>query len=114
MSYAFAVMSSSNVIVHYETLGAITGQMIDAARQGNWDNLIAIEKQRSALVAKIKTLDATTQLDETARQRKKALIEVALVQDAEIRTLVQAWMSEHELSMQSNAQELRLLRKYGA
>ena len=107
-------MSSAAVVANYELLGAITGQMIDAARQGDWDMLVAIEKQRSALVARIKTLDATAQLDETAHQRKKSLIQATLSQDAEIRTLVQVWMSEHELSMQSNAQELRLLRKYGA
>lgn len=107
-------MSAAQVIAHYETLAALTGQMQDAAKRGDWDALVAIEQQRSDLIAAMKPLDATTTLDAGARQRKRALIESVLAQDAEIRARVEAWMSEHELSMQSNRQELRLLREYGA
>lgn len=107
-------MSAAKVIANYESLAAFTGQMIEAARKGEWDTLVGIEQQRSTLVSTMKLLDAATLLDEPTRQHKKRLIETILTQDAEIRTLVQAWMGEHELSMQSNAQELRLLREYGA
>jgi hypothetical protein len=81
---------------------------------GEWDTLVAIEHQRSELISAMKPLDAATALDEATRQRKRALIESVLAQDGEIRALVEAWMGEHELSMQSNRQELRLLREYGA
>ena len=107
-------MSSPDVIANYDSLAALTAQMIEAARQGEWDALTTLEQQRSKLVIAMKAADAATQLDPAHHQRKIALIETVMAQDAEIRTLVQAWMSEYELSMQSNAQELRLLRKYGA
>jgi len=107
-------MGSTEVIACYESLAAFTDQMSSAARKGEWDALVGIEQQRSALVSVMKSLDAVTSLDEPARARKKQLIGSVLAQDAEIRKLVQAWMSEHELDMQSNAQELRLLKKYGA
>lgn len=107
-------MSANKVIANYESLAVLTGQMIETARKGEWTALVTLEQQRTALVSAMKLLDATTPLDESARQRKKDLINSVLAQDAEIRKLVQAWMGEHELSMQSNAQELRLLREYGA
>lgn len=105
---------SATVIANYEALAALTGQMHAAAARGEWDALVAIERQRSELIVAMKPLDAATALDDAARQRKQALIESVLAQDAEIRARVEAWMGEHELSMQSNRQELRLLREYGA
>ena len=107
-------MSALRVIANYKALSSLTDRMREAAQRSEWETLINVEQQRGALVAAMKPLDAETLLDDSARQRKNALITSVLAQDAEIRTLVQAWMNECELSMQSNAQELRLLRKYGA
>lgn len=107
-------MSAAQVITNYETLSNLTGEMHEAAGRGDWDALVAIEHQRSELIAAMKPLDAATTLDADARERKRALIELVLSRDGAIRTLVEAWMREHELSMQSNRQELRLLREYGA
>lgn len=107
-------MSAPRVIANYEALSSLTNQMREAAQRNEWETLITVEQQRTALVEDMKQLDAETSLDANARQRKNELITTVLAQDAEIRTLVQAWMSECELSMQSNSQELRLLRKYGA
>ena len=107
-------MSAQQVIAHYETLAALTGRMHEAASRGDWDALVDIEHQRSDLIATMKPLDAATTLDPDTRQRKQVLIESVLAQDGETRALVEAWMGEYELSMQSNRQELRLLRKYGA
>jgi flagellar protein FliT len=106
-------MSAAQVIANYEALAALTGQMRDAAVRGEWDALVDIERQRGALVAAMKDLDATTTLGEAERQRKNELITAVLAHDAEIRTLVEAWMSELQINMQSNRQELRLLREYG-
>jgi flagellar protein FliT len=88
--------------------------MQGAAQSAEWDALIAFEQQRGELIAAMKPIDAETRLDDGARRRKNELITRVLAHDAEIRQLVQAWMDEWDLSMQSNRQELRLLRKYGA
>ncbi|MDP1652713.1 MAG: flagellar protein FliT [Rhodocyclaceae bacterium] len=106
-------MSASQVIANYESLAALTGQMRNAAVRGEWDPLISIEQERSKLVAAMQSLDAEAQLDEAALRRKDQLINEILAGDAEIRNLTQAWMGEFQLSMQSNFQELRLLREYG-
>jgi flagellar protein FliT len=106
-------MNSSQVIANYESLSALTGQMREAARRDEWDYLINIEHQCSELVATMKPFDAEVILDEAARQHKNQLINKILVDDAEIRNRVQVWMSQLQLSMQSNRQEQRLLHAYG-
>lgn len=112
-SHLQANMSVAQVIANYETLATLTSRMHETALRAEWDALIAFEQQRSELIATMKSLDAETRLEESARQRKNELITAVLARDAEIRKLVQAWMDECELSMQSNRQELRLLREYG-
>ena len=106
-------MNSALVIAGYESLSALTGQMREAAVRGEWNQLISIEHQCSELVATMKPLDAEVMLDEAARQHKIQLINKVLADDAEIRNHIQIWMSQLQLSMQSNRQEQRLLHAYG-
>lgn len=107
------LMSSAQVIANYELLSALTGQMRDAAVHAEWDQLISIEHQCSEVVATMKQLDAEVTLDEALRQRKIQLINKILADDAEIRNHTQVWMSQLQLSMQSNRQEQRLQNTYG-
>lgn len=88
--------------------------MLEAARHGEWEHLIAIEHQRGDLVAAMKPVDAEVKLDETARQRKIQLINKIQAADAEIRNLTQGWMDELQISIKSNRQEQRLQNTYGA
>ena len=106
-------MSVAQVIANYEALAALTSRMHETALRSEWESLIEFEQQRSKLIAEMKPLDAETRLDAGTRQRKNELITGIFAHDAEIRKLVQAWMDECDLSMQSNRQELRLLREYG-
>jgi flagellar protein FliT len=88
------------------------GQMRQAAVRGEWDQLIRIEHQCSELVVAMKPLEAWVMLDAAARQHKNHLINKILADDAEIRNRIQVWMSQLQLSMQSNRQEQRLLQAY--
>lgn len=108
------LMSASKVIANYESLSALTAQMREAAAHDQWNQLIDIEKQRGNLVAAMKPLDAEVKLDASARRRKDQLIGQILAQDAEIRSLTQAWMGQLQLTMQNTLQQLRLLKEYGA
>ena len=106
-------MSNTQVITNYETLSALTGQMREAAAQGEWDKLVSIERQCSQQVAAMKPVDATATLDESARQRKIHLIKKILADDAEIRNHTEKWMGQLQRIMQSNHQEQRLQQAYG-
>ena len=107
-------MSALQVISNYESLSALTGQMRDAAVQGEWDQLTGLEQQCSRHVATMKTADAVAELDESARQRKIQLIKKILADDKEIRNKTEVWMGQLQRIMQSNRQEQLLLHTYGA
>lgn len=106
-------MHTSIVISNYESLSALTQQMRDAAMQGEWDQLIALEQRCSQHVATMKPADATATLDEPARQRKIQLIKKILADDAEVRSRTVAWMGQLQQIMHSNRQEQRLQQAYG-
>ncbi len=101
------------VITNYESLSALTGQMREAAVQGEWDKLVSIEQQCSQQVAAMSPVDSSAKLDESARQRKIQLIRKILADDAEIRNHTEVWMEQLQRIMQSNRQEQRLQQAYG-
>lgn len=106
-------MNPTQAIANYEYLSALTGQMREAAEQGEWDQLIGLEPQCSDLLATMQQVDAEAELDEATRQYKIELINKILADDTEVRKHTQIWMSELQRAMQSNRQEQRLQHAYG-
>lgn len=104
---------SQQVIAAYEHLSVLAWQMLQAAKEDEWDRLVGIGQHYSDLVSALKPLDAETVLDEAESQYKKQLINSILADDAETRQRVQSWMYQLQISMQSNRQEQRLLHAYG-
>ena len=102
----------NQVIENYEFLSSVMGQMRVAATQGEWDHLVALEKQCSQQVESMKVRDAATPIDENTRLRKVALIKKILADDAEIRNLTEPWMARLQHLMQSTGQERRLQQAY--
>lgn len=101
-------------IDNYHSLSTLTSKMLVAATQGEWDQLIDLEQQCSRQVAKIRLVDDEPPLDEPSRQRKIQLIRKILADDAQIRNRTEAWMGQLNNIMQSNKQEQRLNKTYGA
>lgn len=104
----------NSVISDYESLSSLTGQMRAAAADGEWDRLIALEQQCSLHVDRMKSAGEKSLPDETARQHKIQLIRKILADDAAIRNRTESWMVQLQGIMQSNRQEQRLSRTYGA
>ncbi|MES1983086.1 MAG: flagellar protein FliT [Pseudomonadota bacterium] len=102
----------STVIENYEFLSSITGQMRDAAMQGQWDQLVELEKQCSQRVEIMKAEDTATVLNESGRLEKVALIRKILADDAEIRRQTEPWMDRLQQLMHSTGQERRLQQAY--
>ena len=105
-------MSNLQIINNYQSLSNITGQMRDAALQGEWDKLIVLEQQCSLHVETMKPVDATAKLDEPERQQKISLIKKIMADDREIRNRTEGWMEQLQRLMQSNRQEQRLHQAY--
>lgn len=86
--------NSSEIIVIYESILAITGQMLKAAQSADWENLIALEQECRGLTRKLMINNANKMLDGETRQRKQKIIQRILADDAEIRILTQPWMAQ--------------------
>lgn len=106
-------MGAPQVIANYESLVALTGQMNEAAKQGEWDLLIDLEQQCSRQITAMKPVDAAVALDEPTRQHKIKLIKGILANDAEIRNRTQVWMAQLQRILHSNQQEQKLNQAYG-
>ena len=102
------------VIENYEFLTSITAQMRVAATDGQWDQLMELEKQCSQHVAIMKTQDMGIPPDESIRLRKVELIRKILADDAEIRNHTEPWVEQLQRIMHSTGQERRLQQTYSS
>ena len=63
----------------YERALALTHSMLEAARRGDWDELVRIEGERARLVEQIRTEDAEPARDpRQAGRRPSSMMEIAL------------------------------------
>lgn len=104
---------STLLIQNYEQLAALSAQMLEAARQGQWEQLVSLELSRSGVLDLIKQLDAEAALDAAAQQQKAGLIRRVQADDAQTSKLALAWMGELQGIMNSVHHELRLKKAYG-
>jgi flagellar protein FliT len=103
----------SLIIEDYECLSGITGQMREAAAGGEWDRLIALEKECSRKVEELKPHDCVPS-NPDERAKKVALLKKILADDADIRNRTESWMEQLQRIMQSNRSEQRLQQAYFA
>lgn len=96
----------------YGSISATTGRMVDAAKNQDWDRLIALEQDCRALIETIKTADRGSSPDELYLQRKAALIRKVLADDAQIRKFTEPWINQLEAYLGNARQEYRLQRAY--
>lgn len=102
-----------STIQNYELLSSLMGLMREAAAQGQWDRLLALESQCRAQVEIMRQTDARALLDGVARARKKDLILKILADDATIRRHTQPWMERIQGVLRTTRQEERVRRAYG-
>lgn len=93
----------------YEEMGRISAQMVEAARAGDWDGLIALETGVARLRDQLFVMPAETGIGPEAMLRRRQLIERILDDDAEIRRHTEPWM-EHLRHLLGDNRRLRELQ----
>lgn len=106
-------MSSLEMMSVYEKVSLITGRMLDAARNSDWDELASLEEQCSACIDVLRAKDSHGLLPESERQRKVGVIRKILDDDRQIREIVTPWMTHLSALINSSGTERRLNRAYG-
>jgi flagellar protein FliT len=97
----------------YVAISAKTGEMLEAAKSSDWDRLILLEQDCSALIDRLKRTDAGPAAGAQFAQRKVALIRKVLADDVEIRKFTEPWMNQLEVYLGRARQEQKLQRAYG-
>jgi flagellar protein FliT len=106
-------MENQEIIALYENVANIMHQMVAAARNGEWDQLTALEARCSAQVAIIRQNDLPRQpLSPHARERKTRIIERILADDRQIRDITEPWMVQLSALMNNAGTEHKLARAY--
>lgn len=106
-------MNDPQIIVTYEAILAITGQMLGAARIDDWNRLVALEQDCKKLVERLIADNTGQPLSSQFQQRKTEIIRKVLADDAEIRNITQPWMAQLQNILGSAGREQRLHRAYG-
>jgi flagellar protein FliT len=107
------MMSSQEILSIYENVADITGQMLAAARTGDWELLASLETRCSSQVDILRKNDATAPLPPAARANKVRIIKKILADDREIRNITEPWMAQLSTMMNSSSTERKLSKAYG-
>lgn len=82
-------MQGTEIIATYETLSKLTGDMLLAAKQGEWDRLTELERHCRVPLNQLISHAAAVKLNDSERQRKLEVIRKILADDAQIRELTE-------------------------
>ena len=107
-------MNSQEIISVYEAVAVITDQMLAAARDGDWNQLLALESRCAHQVAILKTEEPPTPLAGAMRERKARIIQKILEDDRQIRNITEPWMAQLAALINSTGTERKLSQTYGA
>lgn len=86
-------MNTDQTMQHYESIGALSAAMLAAARNGDWDDLVAVQQHCACRVDALRALPEPV-LDTPQRQRKLEIIRKVLAEDAQVRDLTQPRLAE--------------------
>ena len=99
---AFRVNQMNNALLnYYEALERASQDMLEAARQGNWDNVCKLEGACVLLISQLKQRASEAPLGADEAQFKSRIMQRILVNDAEIRQLAEPWIDELDDMLES-------------
>lgn len=98
----------------YEEMTALSARMVEAARRNDWDSLIELERSVSELRLRLAEDEDNTHLERLERERKAALIQRILADDAEIRRHTEPWMEQVRQFLGGARKKRQVDQAYGA
>ena len=108
------MLAMHNQIELYEEMTTLSARMVEAAQRNDWDNLIELERSVSDLRLRISEDDDNSRLDTSERERKAALIQRILADDAEIRRHTEPWMEQVRQFLGGARKKRQVDQTYGA
>ena len=94
----------------YEEMCLLSSRMVEAAQDGDWDNLIELERNVTSLRNALMAIPEDSNAPATDLARKRSLIQRILEDDAEVRRHTEPWM-EHVRQYLGNGTRRRDVQK---
>jgi flagellar protein FliT len=82
------------VLNYYQAIEKASHDMLEAARSGDWDQVLKLEGACVVLIAQLKHSAAGQTLGGDEAQFKSRIMQRILVNDAQIRRLAEPWLDE--------------------
>ena len=95
-------MQAHNIIDSYQSISQLTGQMLMAAKAGDWDGLTELELHCRSKVAELKSMKEGLTLDSEHKKQKVEVIKKILADDKRIRELTEPWMNSLHAILSTN------------
>jgi flagellar protein FliT len=92
-SAADMIMGNS-LLSYYEAIERASAEMLEAARRGNWDEVLKLEGACAVLIAQLKNAAQGNELKKAEAKEKSRIMQRILLNDAEIRHLAEPWLED--------------------
>lgn len=83
---------NTQLLNYYEAIEKASQDMLEAARNGNWDTVVKLEGACAVLISQLKSAANAKALGTEESQLKSRIMQRILVNDAEIRHLAEPWL----------------------
>jgi flagellar protein FliT len=90
---------NEELLSYYEAIERASADMLVAARNGNWDEVVRLEGACVLLISQLKNAARDQQLNGDQARTKSRIMQRILINDAEIRHLAEPWLQELEQTL---------------
>ena len=97
---------STNLLNFYEAIERASADMVEAARNGNWDEVVKLEGACAVLIAQLKNAAHSESLQAEESKVKSRIMQRILLNDAEIRHLAEPWLDDLDQMMTGRSKML--------
>jgi flagellar protein FliT len=84
----------TRLLSYYEAIEQASADMLNAAKAGDWDQVVKLEGACVLLISQLKHAARQAPLDAEAAKAKSRIMQRILINDAEIRHLAEPWLQE--------------------
>lgn len=98
----------------YEQMCALSTRMVEAARASDWEQLIDLERSVAGLRETLVHESEGGTIDAFEAEKKRALIQQILRDDAEVRRHTEPWMEQVRRFLTGNLRKRPVDQAYGA
>jgi flagellar protein FliT len=97
---------NASVLSYYEAIEKASADMLDAARAGDWDQVVKLEGACVLLISQLKQAARELPLGQDEARVKSRIMQRILLNDAEVRHLAEPWLPDLHRLLQGQTKTL--------